>query len=179
MRIRFFLFAVLFLFVGACAAPTTSSPRTSGVEPAKVAASPLAPALEPIRALVGTWQGADLERRSTGRMDFEPSLGGKILLRRGTNDSSEGHHEDLTIFFKAPDGLRAHYFDSEGHVIDYLVVKTGDGLELTSDKGAPGPQFRLTYRFHGDETIDVDFAIAPPGTTEFKHYTGGTVHRVR
>jgi hypothetical protein len=146
--------------------------------PTPVAPPPTAdPAFEPLRPLVGHWHGEDPDRHSSGDFTLQPELGGKVLVRRSTNDGPQGHHEDLMIVFASPAGLRATYFDNEGHTIDYSIVTTADRIELISDRVANQPQFRLRYDVKGAE-LAIDFAIAMPGSDDFKHYTGGTVHRV-
>jgi hypothetical protein len=166
--------------------PTPSSPTPMRAAPAGPAApaTPATPAaldlvLEPLRPLLGAWDGSDPNLHATGRFTLEPDLGGKILVRRNRNDSPQGHHDDLLIVFAAPGGLRASYFDNEGHVIQYAVTVTADRVELVSDEAPGQPRFRLRYVQHGADELAVDFAIAMPGAAEFKHYTGGVVHRAR
>jgi hypothetical protein len=47
-----------------------------------------------------------------------------------------------------------------------------------SDEADGRPRFRLRYEVHGPDELAIDFAIAPPGASDFQHYTGGVVHRV-
>ena len=141
--------------------------------------STLDPALEPLRGLIGAWEGGDPERHSTGRFTLKPDLFGKVLVRRNSNDSPKGRHEDLMIVFHAQGGLRASYFDNEGLVIEYAIVASGDHIEMLSDEVPNQPRFKLSYDLHGTGELAIDFSMAMPGSTEFKHYTGGVVHRVR
>jgi hypothetical protein len=83
------------------------------------------------------------------------------------------------IVFAAPGGLRASYFDSEAHAIQYAITATADRVELVSDEVPGQPRFRLRYDVHGADELAVDFAIAMPGAPDFRHYTGGVVHRAR
>jgi hypothetical protein len=135
--------------------------------------------LQPLRGLVGTWQGTDPDRHATGRFTLEPELGGKVLVRHSRNASPQGRHDDLMIMFATPGGLRASYFDNEGHVIQYAIMPAADHIELVSDEVANQPRFRLRYERHGPDELAIDFAIAMPGATDFQHYTGGVVHRIR
>jgi hypothetical protein len=168
---------LLVLLIVACSPATTPSP--SAVSPDR-AAPPvtLDAALGPLRGLVGTWQGTDPDRHSTGRFTLEPELGGKVLVRHSRNDSPQGHHDDLMIMFAAPGGLRASYFDNEGHVIQYAITPAADHIELVSDEAAKQPRFRLRYELHGPDELAIDFAMAMPGAPDFQHYTGGVVHRI-
>jgi hypothetical protein len=142
------------------------------------AASTLDPALQPLAGLMGTWEGRDADRHTSGRFSLRPEVGGKALLRRNVNETPNGRHEDLMVLFHAPTGLRASYVDNEGHVIAYAVTASGDHVELLSDEAPGQPRFRLTYEMRPANELAIDFAIAMPGSTEFKHYTGGVVHRV-
>jgi len=138
----------------------------------------LAAPLSSLAPLVGTWEGSDPDRHSTGQFTFAPELGGRVLVRRSYNTSPEGRHEDLMVVFATPAGLRASYFDNEGHAIQYAVAVTAQRVALASDDVAGQPRFQLTYDVHGADELVVDFAIAMPGA-EPRHYTGATVHRVR
>jgi hypothetical protein len=51
-------------------------------------------------------------------------------------------------------------------------------IELTSDEIASAPRFKLVCDIKSADEIEIDFSIAMPGAAEFKHFTGGTVHRV-
>lgn len=148
---------------------------------APAAPAPLAeagPEWGSLRNLVGTWEGTDPDRRSTGRFTLAAELGGKVLVRHNVGESPEGHREDLMVIFHGPASLRASYFDSEGHVIGYTVTAAEAHIEMLSDEVAGMPRFRLTYDVRSGDELAIDFAIAMPGQTEFQHYTGGIVHRV-
>ena len=99
-----------------------------------------------------------------------------MLVRHSTNDSPRGHHEDLMVIH--PGGARATYWDNEGHVIAYAVTASPSRIELLSDEVAGAPRFKLTYDVKGPDELAIDFAIAPPGSSEFQHFAGGTVRRV-
>jgi hypothetical protein len=161
-------FAVVFL-VACSAAPAPTKP-TPVAPPADGAFAPLSP-------LLGSWQGTDPDRHSTGSFTLAPDLGGKVLVRHNTNDSPQGHHEDLMVVHSTPAGLRASYFDNEGHTIHYAVARTDDRIEMLSDEVAGQPRFKLVYTVKGADELVIDFAMAMPGA-DFQHYTGGTVHRV-
>lgn len=173
-----------FVVLAACSPAASPPPATPPSPPAASAAAPpaqpaaLDAALEPLQVFVGTWQGADPDRHSTGQYTLTPELGGKALVRRSHNDSPQGRHEDLTVMFPGPGGLRASYRDSEGHVIQYAVTASADRIEFLSDEAPGQPRFRLRYDLHPPDEIAIDFAAAMPGAADFRHYTGGIVHRV-
>ena len=175
------------VLVSACTATGTdrSSPASppAPAAPSVASSGPVAPAtfdpaFAPLRGLLGRWQGSDPDRRSTGEFTLAPDLGGKVLVRRNHNDSPQGRHEDLMIVFATPGGLRASYFDNEGHVIQYTVSASVDRIELVSDEVPGQPRFRLRYEQHGTNELAIDFSAAMPGASDFQHYTGGVVQRV-
>lgn len=124
-----------------------------------------------MRMLAGRWVG------DGGGFTLAPELGGKILVRRGTNDLTGKHHEDLTIIYRAANqDLQATYFDNEGHTIHYEVTADGPSITFLSDEAANQPRFRLTYASAPGHALAISFDIAPPGATEFHPYLKGTVH---
>lgn len=172
------LSAVAVLAACACAEPPRPAAPPQPAPNAVPAAATIDPALEPLKPLVGAWEGGDPNAKSSGRFTLAPELLGKVLVRRSTNDSPKGHHEDLMIVSPTPAGLRASYWDNEGHVIHYAVTVSGSHVEMLSDEVPNAPRFKLTYDVRGNDELAIDFAIAMPGSSEMKHYTGGSVHRV-
>ena len=76
--------------------------------------------------------------------------------------------------------LRATYFDSEWHVIEYSadVSKDGNTVVFLSEVEPSAPRFRLTYSRVAEDVVDVAFEIAPPGTpAAFKPYVSGRTRR--
>ena len=177
--------SVMSLGVVACA--TSAPPAASPMSPTAQAAVPstaLGPEWASLRPLLGGWSGTggDAAHPSRGGFTMAPDLGGKALVRRGTNDTASAHHEDLTIIYHGPDGgLQASYFDNEGHAIHYAIAPSADGRSIVflSDEVAGMPRFRLTYAVVSDDTLAIAFDIAPPGSTQFQTYLKGDVHRTR
>jgi hypothetical protein len=165
---------ILALALVACShgAPATAPVTT----PAPVIAA--GPEWDPLRGLLGSWQGTDPDSKNVGKFTLEPSLDGKILLRHNTDDGPHGHHEDVMIVFRTPAGLRASYFDNEGHVIAYAVTASANHVELISDEVPNMPRFKLVYDIKSADELAIEFLIAMPGQPEPKHFAGGTVHRV-
>jgi hypothetical protein len=123
-----------------------------------------------------------------GTFSFALELQGKILVRRNRLDfpatpaRAAFSHEDLLIVYPesgaAPN--RAVYFDSEGHVIQYVVTFSEQGKVLTfaSEPSPESPRFRLTYRQGEDGMLKVKFEIAPPGKPEaFVTHVEGAARR--
>jgi len=152
---------------------------------------PAASPLEPLRFLVGTWrgEGSGTPGQGSGTATFAFELDGRVLVRRSLSDypAAAGRpatvHEDLMVIHPAPGGhgLQAIDFDNEGHVIEYddiAVAPDGRRVVLTSEIERSAPTFRLTYAKVDDDTVDVTFAIAPPGKPEeFTTYVSGRTRR--
>ncbi len=156
---------------------------------AEAAAAPALP-LEPLRFLVGTWQGeaGGEPGQGSGSATFAFDLDGRVLVRRSrtTYPPADGKpgivHDDLLVIHAAQGGgLEAVDFDNEGHVIEYTVAVSPDGkrVEFTSEPEPSSPTFRLTYSQVDANTVDTAFAIAPPGSpTAFRTHVTGRTHRV-
>jgi hypothetical protein len=103
---------------------------------------------KPVQFLVGEWTAEE----GNGGSSFDFDLQRKILIRKNFAPG----HEDLMVVYLDP-GLKAIYFDNEGHVIHYTVEAAADSVRFVNE------QYRLTYRKTGDEKLTLDFDIAPPG----------------
>jgi hypothetical protein len=141
--------------------------------------------------VLGKWVGDEGRGKpgtlTAGGFTFERDLGGKVLLRRDWADvaASAGRpaarHEGLMVVHPAPAGpaYRAHYFDNEGHVIEYdvTVAPQDKRIVFLSAAKPDAPRFRLTYQAI-PAGLSVKFEIAPPGQPErFSTYVEGTAHR--
>ncbi len=78
----------------------------------------------------------------------------------------------MVIYTAPPDGVRADYYDNEGHVIRYVVHSPAAGEAVFLSEGAGGePRFRLRYLLDAAGVLKGEFAIAPPVAPEsFKPY---------
>ena len=88
-----------------------------------------------------------------------------------TETKAASRHDDVMILFSVPGaGVRADYYDSEGHVIRYDVRSPAPGEAVfLSDATAGAPRFRLRYRLDAG-TLKGEFEIAPPGSEAFQRY---------
>lgn len=110
-----------------------------------------------------------------------------VLVRKSHSEypASQGRpaivHDELMVVYSERGHTRAVYFDNEGHVINYTPSFSPDGrtLTLVSDLASNTPTFRLTYVSTESDVLKINFEIAPPGTSTFKSYVGGVVHRTK
>jgi hypothetical protein len=103
---------------------------------------------KPVQFLIGEWAAEE----GNGGSSFDFDLQRKILIRKNFSPG----HEDLMVIYLDP-GLKAIYFDNEGHVIHYTVEAEANSVKFLSE------QYRLTYRRNGEDKLTLDFDIAPPG----------------
>ena len=137
---------------------------------------------QPIEFLMGEWvgEGDGKPGESTGSFSFAWDLDKKIAVRKNHADLKNGVHDDLMIAYVDPTGkgMRAIYFDNEGHVIHYSIEALPRGVRFLSDPAAPGPRFRLTYKRTAEKTISIQFDMAPPGKPDaFTPYITASARR--
>jgi hypothetical protein len=120
-----------------------------GMALAMLATAQTADPWQPLRWLAGEWkgEGSGAPGRGAGAFSFRFELDGKILVRKTYTEfpAAAGRaafrHEDLMVVYPEQ-GLRATYFDNEGHVIHYRVTAAGDTVTFVSDVSGGGPRFR-------------------------------------
>jgi hypothetical protein len=135
-----------------------------------------------LRFLIGTWQartqGGTADATATGTYTFRLELRDHVLARHTASTGCKGptdfdcDHGDILYVY--PDlsgqGLKAIYFDNEGHVIHYAVTSSlPDSVVFLSDPSLPGPQFRLTYELR-ERVLYGKFQLRVPGQNDFKSY---------
>lgn len=135
--------------------------------------------LKPLAFLVGEWDasGSGQPGSATGSFAFRWSLQDRVMVRTSfaeypaAGGRPASRHDDLMIIYLSGTGVRADYYDSEGHVIRYAVRSPAPGQAVFLSDGAAGePRFRLTYTQTADGGLDGQFESADPGTTTFKTY---------
>ena len=158
------------IVLGALLAPAAGSTSLAG-EPA---------ALQPLAFLVGEWpsSGGGQPGAGSGTAVFARGLQDRVIVRTSYAEYAAAgqpasRHDDLMIVYAAPEGgVRADYYDNEGHVIRYAVQSPRpDRAVFLSEAVAGQPRFRLTYTLQATGVLEGEFAIAPPGAPEeFKKY---------
>jgi hypothetical protein len=160
------------------------NPRLIAAFVLTAAAFPL-PAQNPdwkqLEFVLGKWTGAADEKGTQtgpgqGGCSFELDLNKKIIVRRNAASYDSGvTHDDLMVMY-LDGGMRAIYFDTEGHTIRYnITVPSANRAVFESDGAQAGPKYRLSYWLDGALLV-VRFEIAPPGG-EYKIYAGGKLKR--
>lgn len=144
--------------------------------------------LEPLAFLVGEWpsSGTGQPGAATGRAVFTRALQDRVIVRTSYAEypaaagAGASRHDDLMVIYAAPGGgIRADYYDNEGHVIRYAVLCPARGQAVFLSEVVPGePRFRLTYTLEASGTLKGEFAIAPPGAPDaFKPYLTWESHK--
>lgn len=128
--------------------------------------------LKALEFLIGEWpaRGGGQPGQGAGTAAFTYAVQGRVMLRTSYAEYPplEGkpvpRHDDLMVIYETGGaGLRADYYDSEGHVIRYVVRSPAPGQAVFVSDPAPGaPGYRLTYRLGADGVLKGEFAIAPP-----------------
>jgi len=138
--------------------------------------------LLPLSFLLGTWEaGANTgpHGQGAGIFTFRQSVMDQLIIRdswaeypAGAGESGLAHADLMAIYATAAGPPEAHYYDSEGHVIHYVVTVPHPGRAVFVSDVAPGaPRFRLTYALGDDGTLAGEFEVAPPGKPkEFAKY---------
>jgi hypothetical protein len=133
--------------------------------------------------LEGSWeartQGGSANAQGTGSYSFKRELKQHVLVRR--SQSAEGcqgpaafdcgHHDILYVYEDpAGEGLRAIYFDDEGHVIHYEVTTPEPSTAIFTSPPSPiAPQFQLRYQLKGG-VMSGTFQMRMPGQTQWRSY---------
>jgi hypothetical protein len=142
--------------------------------------------LEPLRFLLGEWQGIGDQAGATGGFTFRSTVQDRVIVRTNYSDtpatagSAASRHDDLMVIYVDGDAVKADYFDNEGHVIRYLVQLRPGNVVFVSEVRAAEPRYRLTYVRAEDGTITGSFEVAPPGRPEaFAPYLSWRARKTR
>jgi len=140
--------------------------------------------------LLGEWEGTGSGHpgQGSGKFTFKPDLQRRVLVRTNyaeypaTKDRPAFRHDDLMIVYPetSSEPTKAIYFDSEGHVIRYIVT-VNESKKTATFRSDPQPgalSYRLTYVGKGPDTVSIKFEIAPPDKPEqFQTYIEASASR--
>ena len=159
--------------VGVASTPSTAAIRAE--RPAPLAA---------LQFLVGDWEGIGDQGGATGGFTFSARVQDQVIVRTNysdtpaTADKSASRHDDLMVIHVDAGLVKADYFDSEGHVIRYVVEGRPGVVVFLSDIKPAEPRYRLTYRQAPATTLLGTFEIAPPGRPDaFAPYLSWSARR--
>jgi len=126
-------------------------------------------AFKPFEFLLGRWIGIGDQAGATGGFTFALDVQDHVIRRTNYSDTPAGpnrpasRHDDLMVIYVEGTTAKADYFDSEGHVIRYVVDATPKTVVFVSEAKAGEPRYRLTYRRGASAgTLDGSFEVAPP-----------------
>jgi hypothetical protein len=128
----------------------------------------LAQGLETLNFLLGDWEAIGEPGEAKGGFRFVSQLQSRVIVRTNyaeypaTTDLPTYRHDDLMIvYYDEMQGLRADYYDSEGHVIRYAgQASPPNRVVFTSEPTASGPGFRLSYQLGENGILAGTFEIA-------------------
>ena len=145
------------------------------------------PGVASLRFLLGNWEAIGTPAGEKGGFTFSLGVQNRVMTRTNyaTYDARNGRtasrHDDLMVIYEEGGQLKADYFDSEEHVIRYLVEPRGDyNVLFVSDSKPSDPRYRLSYNARDDGMLAGQFEIAAPGTPDaFTPYLSWTARKRR
>ncbi|MGE5179742.1 MAG: hypothetical protein ACM3PF_11695 [Bacteroidota bacterium] len=166
-------------------AVAAAAPAATAAAPQK-ADAPQHASLDPLSFLIGDWEAAGQGQpgQGTGHSVFHQDLQRRVMIRNSfaeypaAADRPASRHDDLMVIYADGAALKAHYYDSEGHVIRYAIATPSTGAAVfTSDPMTGAPRYRLSYALKGD-VLEGTFEIAPPGKPDaFQRYLSWQSHK--
>jgi hypothetical protein len=136
--------------------------------------------------LLGEWEGIGNQAGTTGGFTFAVSLQDRVIVRTNYANAParDGRpatrHDDLMVIYVDGGRVKADYFDSEGHVIRYVVDARAGEVVFLSEVRAAEPRYHLTYTPGSGANLNGRFDVAPPGTPDaFAPYLSWTARRLR
>jgi hypothetical protein len=145
------------------------------------------PGLTSLRFLLGDWTAVNTAPGESGGFAFSLGVQDRIMTRTNfanyaaRDGRPASRHDDFMIIYTEDGALKADYFDSEQHVIRYVVQPRSDHeVVFASDAKPSEPRYRLSYSARSDGTLVGQFEVAPPGQPEaFKPYLSWTARTRR
>lgn len=137
-----------------------------------------------LRFLMGEWVADGPDATANGHFEFTSDVQGKVMIRRNHADYPAAknrpavNHDDLMVIYPEG-GIKATYFDSEGHVIRYTMQAGAPGeVTFVSEPVRGTPRFRLSYKKLPDGRLSGKFELAQPEKPEeFKTYLEWTAKK--
>ena len=119
--------------------------------------------------LLGGWDAIELPAGERGAFNFTLAIQDRIIVRTNyakypaRDGKPATRHDDLMVIFVEGDALKADYFDSEQHVIHYVVQSRGPkDVVFVSEAKAGEPRYRLSYTLAANGRLKGTFETASP-----------------
>jgi hypothetical protein len=149
--------------------------------------SAVVPALDSLAFLLGDWAAEPGSAGETGAFTFRSDVQGHVIVRSNfarypaSGGRPASRHDDLMVIALDGKAVHADYFDSEGHVIHYLVDSPRPReVVFLSETRPDEPRYRLRYALNAEGTLSGQFDIAAPGHPDtFTPYLTWTARRSR
>jgi hypothetical protein len=137
--------------------------------------------------LLGDWDAIELPPGESGAFNFTRAVQDRVIVRTNfakypaRDGKPAARHDDLMVIFVEGDALKADYFDSEQHVIHYVIEIRGPrDVVFTSDVRTGEPRYRLSYTLAPNANLKGSFEIAPPGSPgDFKPALAWTARKLK
>jgi len=143
--------------------------------------------LSALTFLLGDWDAIGLPAGESGAFNFSLAVQDRIIVRTNyaKNPARDGkpatRHDDLMVIFVEGNEVKADYFDSEQHVIHYVVQPRGPkDVVFVSEPRAGEPRYRLSYVLAANGQLKGSFEIAPAEAPDaFKPMLAWTARKLK
>jgi hypothetical protein len=91
-----------------------------------------------------------------------------------------GGFDIMMMIYPEAGGIHADYSDGQ-HIIHYTSasVHPGQAVTFVSASSPTTPTFKLSYVLSKPKVIDIEFSMAPPGSTDFHPIATGSATKDR
>jgi hypothetical protein len=117
--------------------------------------------------LLGDWDAIELPAGESGAFNFSLAVQNRIIVRTNyakypaRDGKPATRHDDLMVIFVEGHAVKADYFDSEQHVIHYVVQPSGPkDVVFVSEPRAGEPRYRLSYTLAATGHLKGTFEMA-------------------
>jgi hypothetical protein len=129
--------------------------------------------LSALAFLLGDWDAVGLPRGESGAFNFSLAVQDRIIVRTNyakypaRDGRPATRHDDLMVIFVEDGAIKADYFDSEKHVIHYVVQARGPrDVVFVSEPKESEPRYRLAYSLGADGVLKGTFEMAASGSPD-------------
>jgi hypothetical protein len=137
--------------------------------------------------LLGDWDAIELPAGESGAFNFSLAVQDRIIIRTNyakypaRDGKPATRHDDLMVIFVEGDALKADYFDSEQHVIHYVMQsRAPKDVVFVSQAKAGEPRYRLSYTLMANGQLKGTFEIASSeGSDDFKPLLAWTARKLK